>query len=53
MVSFTPRPLYPEGKRPWYPLDRRLGESQSCYGGDGEEEKSLPLPEVEPKPSSL
>jgi hypothetical protein len=25
MVSFTPRPLYPQGKSPWYPLDRRLG----------------------------
>jgi hypothetical protein len=24
MVSFTPRPLYPHGKGPWYPLDRRL-----------------------------
>jgi hypothetical protein len=20
MVSFTPRPLYPQGKSPWYPL---------------------------------
>jgi hypothetical protein len=26
VVSFTPQPLYPEGKSPWYPLDRRLGE---------------------------
>jgi hypothetical protein len=26
MVSFTPRPLYPQGKRPWYALDRRLDE---------------------------
>jgi hypothetical protein len=25
VVSFTPRPLYPQGKSPWYPLDRRLG----------------------------
>jgi hypothetical protein len=24
MVSFTPRPLYPQGKSPWYLLDRRL-----------------------------
>jgi hypothetical protein len=23
MVSFTPRPLYPQGKSPWYPLDRK------------------------------
>jgi hypothetical protein len=25
VVSFTPQPLYPQGKSPWYPLDRRLG----------------------------
>jgi hypothetical protein len=25
VVSFTNRPLYPQGKSPWYPLDRRLG----------------------------
>jgi uncharacterized iron-regulated membrane protein len=25
MVSFTSRPLYPQGKSPWFPLDRRLG----------------------------
>jgi hypothetical protein len=25
VVSFTPRPLYPQGKSPWYPLDGRLG----------------------------
>jgi hypothetical protein len=25
MVIFTPRLLYPQGKIPWYPLDRRLG----------------------------
>jgi hypothetical protein len=25
VVSFTPRPLYFQGKSPWYPLDRRLG----------------------------
>jgi hypothetical protein len=28
VVSFTPRPLYPQGKSPWYPLDRRLGGPQ-------------------------
>jgi len=21
VVNFTPRPHYPQGKRPWYPLD--------------------------------
>jgi hypothetical protein len=26
VVSFTPQLLYPQGKSPWYPLDRRLGD---------------------------
>jgi len=28
VVSFTPRPLYPQGKSSRYPLHRRLGRSQ-------------------------
>jgi hypothetical protein len=28
VVNFTPRPLYPRGKSPGYPLDRRLGGPQ-------------------------
>jgi hypothetical protein len=24
VVRFTPRPLYPQGKNPWYPSDRRM-----------------------------
>jgi len=32
VVSFTPRPLYPQGKGPWYPLDRRLDGTQSRPG---------------------
>jgi hypothetical protein len=43
MVSFTPRPLYAQGKNPWYPLDRRLGEPQSRSGRGGEEKKSQSL----------
>jgi hypothetical protein len=38
VVSFTPRSLYPQGKSPWYPLDRRLGGPQS-RSGDCDEEK--------------
>jgi hypothetical protein len=38
VVSLTPRPLYPQGKSPWYPLDRRLGGPQS-RSGRGDEEK--------------
>jgi len=29
VVSFTPRPLYPQGKTPCYTLNRRLGGPQS------------------------
>jgi hypothetical protein len=29
-------PLYPQGNSPWYPLDRRLGGSQSLSGHGGE-----------------
>jgi hypothetical protein len=46
VVSFTPRPLYPQGKSPWYSLDRRLGGPQSRSGGGGggggEEKNSQP-----------
>jgi hypothetical protein len=41
MVSFTPRPLYSQGKGPWYSLDRRLGGPQSHSGCGGEEKNSL------------
>jgi hypothetical protein len=36
VVSFTPRPLYPQGKSPWYPLDRKLSGPQR-HSGRGEE----------------
>jgi hypothetical protein len=38
VVSFTPRPLYSQGKSPWYPLDRGLGGTLS-RSGHGSEEK--------------
>jgi len=36
VVSFTPRPIFPQGKIPRYPLDRRLGgpQSHSVHGGE-------------------
>jgi hypothetical protein len=37
VVSFTPRPLYPRGNRPRYPLYRRLGGPQSRSERHGEE----------------
>jgi hypothetical protein len=38
----------PPGKYPWYPLDRRLGGSQSRSGRGGEEKNSRPPPGIEP-----
>jgi hypothetical protein len=31
VVSFTFRPLYPQRKNPWYPLDRRLAGNFNQY----------------------
>jgi hypothetical protein len=49
MVSFTPRPLYPLGKSPRYPLDRRLDGPHSRSVRRGEE-KILALPGLELRP---
>jgi hypothetical protein len=49
VVSFTPRPLYPQGKSPWYPLYRRLGGPQSRSGHDGKEKNSQPPPGIDPR----
>jgi hypothetical protein len=48
MVSFTHRLLYPQGKRAWCPLDRRLDGPQRRSGRGGEEKNSQPLPGPEP-----
>jgi hypothetical protein len=53
VISFSPRPLYPQGKILWYPLDRRLGGPQ-CRSGHGSEAKNsqpmseLKLPIIQP-----
>jgi hypothetical protein len=47
VVNFTPRPLYPQRKSPWYPLDRGLGGHQSRSGRGGEEKNSQPQPALE------
>jgi hypothetical protein len=47
--SFTFLSLYPQGKSPRYPLDRRLGEPQSRFGLDVEEKTSQPPPGIEPR----
>jgi hypothetical protein len=38
---------FPQGKNPWYPLDRRFGRPQS-RSGRGDEEKNPPPPEIQP-----
>jgi hypothetical protein len=49
VVSFTPLPLYPQGKNLWYPMDRRrLGGLQSRSGRGGVEKNSKLLSGLEP-----
>jgi hypothetical protein len=48
VVSFTPWLLYPQGKSPWYPLDRRLGWPHSWSGSGDEVKNSQPLLGLEP-----
>jgi hypothetical protein len=56
VVSFTPRPLYLQGKSPWYPLDRSLGGFQSVWTR-WLRENSEPLPGIrtpdQPTPSPV
>jgi hypothetical protein len=42
------QPLYHQGKSPWYPLDRMVGELQGQSGCSSEEKNSQPLPGLEP-----
>jgi hypothetical protein len=48
VVSFKTLPLYPQGKSPSYPLDRRLSGFQSRSGRGGEEKNSQPLRRLKP-----
>jgi len=43
------QPLYPQGKSPWYPMNRRLGRPQSWSGCGGEETNSQPLLGLKPQ----
>jgi hypothetical protein len=54
-VSFMPWPLYPRGKSPCYPLDRKLGGPQSWPGRHGEEKiiGSTGTRALNPRSSSL
>jgi hypothetical protein len=46
VVSFMPLPLYPHGKSPQCPLDRKMGEPY-CWSGSCREEKNLAPPRIE------
>jgi len=48
MFSFTLRQLYPQGKSPQYPLDRRLDGPQNLSGHGGEGNNSHLLPGLKP-----
>jgi hypothetical protein len=53
MVNFTSWPLYPRGKIPRYPSNRRLDGLQTQFEHWGGNEKFLPLPEIESRFLSL
>jgi hypothetical protein len=48
MVIFMSQPLYPQGKSPWYLLNRRLGASKSQSGHSNSEKNSQLLPGLKP-----
>jgi len=50
--SFMPQTLYSKEKRPWYPLDRRLGGAQNRSGRGSEEKNSQSLRGLETQLSS-
>jgi hypothetical protein len=46
VASFTPMPLYPQGKNPQYIVNIKLGGSQSLFERHKEEKNLLPLPGI-------
>jgi hypothetical protein len=53
VVSFTPRPLYSQGKSPWCKLDRKLGGPQNRSGRHGEEKSPDPTGDSNSDPSVI
>jgi hypothetical protein len=53
VVTLAPRPLYLQGKSPWYSLDRRLCGPQRRSGLGGEEKNSHALPGFKPRSPAL
>jgi hypothetical protein len=52
VLSFMPRPLYPQAKIIRYPMDRRLGKTQSQYESYRRQKCFLLLLEIELRPCS-
>jgi hypothetical protein len=48
MVSFTPQPLYPQGKSTWYPLDKGWVGSRAVL--DAVVTRKIPSPRQESNP---
>jgi hypothetical protein len=53
VVSFTPRPLYPQGKSPWYSLDKMLGGPLKPVWMTWRGEKSCPYRDSKSDPSAV
>jgi hypothetical protein len=51
-VSFTTPMIYPQDKSLQYPLDRKLDVSHIRPGSYGVQKNILPLPKIEPRPTS-
>jgi hypothetical protein len=48
VVSFTPRPIYPQEKSPWYPFDRRWVGLRAVLDAVVKRKNSQPPPGIEP-----
>jgi hypothetical protein len=48
LSASRPGRFTPQGRSPWYPLDRRLGGPQCHSGCGGEDKSSQPPPGIEP-----
>jgi hypothetical protein len=47
-VKFIPQPLYPHGKNPQHPLNRKLDRTQSQSGCLGKEKNLFTAPVITP-----
>jgi len=49
LISFTLRPIYPQGNSSRFPLDERMDGPHKRFGHDGEEKYTQPLLVLEPQ----